>query len=625
MQEDGKLSTTSSFKSSFRQSEDFIDTTITVPPDGGWGWIVVLGSFLCNFVADGAIYTFGIFLDDISRTYHTKPTVVAIGNSLMTGFYYFSGPITCALVNRLGFQVTGFLGGVIAAIAFMFSTMTTSISGFLVVFGVIGGFGFSLVYVPSVVVIGFYFERWRALATSIAVTGSAAGIIGFPMIIEGILAKCSWQTKFKVISGGCVMASCLALVYRPLRATHVLTKDKKLIQYISGDTFDSIGSFHLEEKPRLLDKLLRRFHNAMYPTASQLHKESTFVMNFPEGPSTSSVFISSVPEGSATTFMKVTPSKIDEKFDRLSTVFEDEKPKSNKFKNCLRKLCCKYKCCKWCCGSTNKNRPMYRDDIFYGGSLYTLPGYIPSRMSQTSRKKSFDYTMSVTRIEMLREGTQERVHYKCCPESVMRTLVTMLNFQLLKSPSFIFLALSGFFTLLGMYIPFIYLIERANESKLSRDVSYYLFTALGTSNALGRIISGIITTLPRAKPLLVSYVSLFICGISTIISYFATDVYSQFIYVSVFGLTIACLASLRTPIVVELLGLENLTNAFGLLLLFQGFAGFSGLPLAAQIVVITQSYNKCFIFAGCTLTLSAILLIPIKQISAWENKKKANK
>jgi MCP family monocarboxylic acid transporter-like MFS transporter 14 len=146
--------------------------------------------------------------------------------------------------------------------------------------------------------------------------------------------------------------------------------------------------------------------------------------------------------------------------------------------------------------------------------------------------------MSVTRIEMLREGTQERVHYKCCPESVMRTLVTMLNFQLLKSPSFIFLALSGFFTLLGMYIPFIYLIERANESNLSRDVSYYLFTALGTSNALGRIISGIITTLPRAKPLLVSYVSLFICGISTIISYFATDVYSQFIYVSVFGLTI---------------------------------------------------------------------------------------
>jgi hypothetical protein len=93
MQEDGKLSTTSSFKSSFRQSEDFIDTTITVPPDGGWGWIVVLGSFLCNFVADGAIYTFGIFLDDISRTYHTKPTVVAIGNSLMTGFYYFSGTL----------------------------------------------------------------------------------------------------------------------------------------------------------------------------------------------------------------------------------------------------------------------------------------------------------------------------------------------------------------------------------------------------------------------------------------------------------------------------------------------------------------------------------------------------
>jgi MCP family monocarboxylic acid transporter-like MFS transporter 14 len=146
--------------------------------------------------------------------------------------------------------------------------------------------------------------------------------------------------------------------------------------------------------------------------------------------------------------------------------------------------------------------------------------------------------MSVTRIEMLREGTQERVHYKCCPESVMRTLVTMLNFSTIEISAVHILALSGFFTLLGMYIPFIYLIERANESKLSRDCVVLSLYSLGTSNALGRIISGIITTLPRAKPLLVSYVSLFICGISTIISYFATDVYSQFIYVSVFGLTI---------------------------------------------------------------------------------------
>ncbi|XP_044259095.1 monocarboxylate transporter 8-like [Tribolium madens] len=616
-------STASSYKSSFKLNEDeYIDTYITIPPDGGWGWIVVFASFLCNFVADGALYTFGIFLGDISKTYKSKASTIALGNSLMTGFYYMSGPITCALVNRWGFQITGGLGGLVAAAAFFFSPMTNSDFAFVCVFGIVGGFGFGLVYVPSIVAVGFYFERWRALATSIAVTGSAAGIVGFPLIVEGALGKYTWQTKFKVISGFCIVTTCLALLYRPLKPKRVwTTKDKKVVQFTSGDVADSIGSFHLEEKPPgFLKRIINRFHNITYPTHAQLHKESTFVINFPIGPSTSSVFITSVPEGSMTTFMRTNASRSEmrsERLDKLSTVYEDE---SDTKKSCK-------KCCKKCCGLRRNgafNRPMYRDDIFYTGSLYTLPPQVSqvSKINRMPQMKSLDYTLSVTRAEVLKEGTEERLHWKCCPESVIRTLVTMLNFDLLKSPSFVCLVCSGFFTLLGMFVPFIYLIQRADENNISRDVSYHLFTALGISNALGRIISGIISSLPKAKPLIVSCISLFICGLSTFVSYFLRDVYSQFIYVSIFGLTIACLASLRTPIVVELLGLENLTNAFGLLLLIHGIAGFLGMPIAGRIVKLANSYNSAFLFSGSTLMLSAGLLIPVKRISEWEQNKR---
>jgi len=44
----------------------------------------------------------------------------------------------------------------------------------------------------------------------------------------------------------------------------------------------------------------------------------------------------------------------------------------------------------------------------------------------------------------------------------------------------------------------------------------------------------------------------------------------------------AVFASLRSIIVVDLLGLEKLTNAFGLLLLFQGVAATVGAPLAGN-------------------------------------------
>lgn len=45
-------------------------------------------------------------------------------------------------------------------------------------------------------------------------------------------------------------------------------------------------------------------------------------------------------------------------------------------------------------------------------------------------------------------------------------------------------------------------------------------------------------------------------------------------------LFIACFSALRSIIVVDLLGLEKLTNAFGMLMMFQGIAAIIGAPLA---------------------------------------------
>lgn len=52
-----------------------------------------------------------------------------------------------------------------------------------------------------------------------------------------------------------------------------------------------------------------------------------------------------------------------------------------------------------------------------------------------------------------------------------------------------------------------------------------------------------------------------------------------------FILFLACFASLRSILLVDFLGLEKLTNAFGLLLLCQGIAAVIGAPLAGIILI----------------------------------------
>lgn len=70
---------------------------------------------------------------------------------------------------------------------------------------------------------------------------------------------------------------------------------------------------------------------------------------------------------------------------------------------------------------------------------------------------------------------------------------------------------------------------------------------------------------------------------ATAFSALCYDYYSFVIYGSVFGFTIGAYVGLTSVILVDLLGLDRLTNAFGLLLLFQGIASFLGPPIAGKV------------------------------------------
>jgi MCP family monocarboxylic acid transporter-like MFS transporter 14 len=66
----------------------------------------------------------------------------------------------------------------------------------------------------------------------------------------------------------------------------------------------------------------------------------------------------------------------------------------------------------------------------------------------------------------------------------------------------------------------------------------------------------------------------------------ANGFYSLVAYGCVYGFTIGAYVGLTSVILVDLLGLEVLTNAFGLLLLFQGIASFLGPPIAGKCISI---------------------------------------
>ena len=58
---------------------------------------------------------------------------------------------------------------------------------------------------------------------------------------------------------------------------------------------------------------------------------------------------------------------------------------------------------------------------------------------------------------------------------------------------------------------------------------------------------------------------------------------SQAVFCAIFGITSGAYVGLTSVVLVDLLGLDNLTNAFGLLLLFQGIASVIGPPFIGKV------------------------------------------
>lgn len=132
----------------------------------------------------------------------------------------------------------------------------------------------------------------------------------------------------------------------------------------------------------------------------------------------------------------------------------------------------------------------------------------------------------------------DQVNCTICPEAVRRTLATMLDLTLLKSPSFIMLALSGFLTMMGFFIPFMFINERAKKGGMDSDPAAFIISVIGISNTVARIACGMLSSVKGMNPLYINNIFITIGGLATIFSGYSLSQGFQFIYAAIFGLAI---------------------------------------------------------------------------------------
>ncbi|KAF8767570.1 Monocarboxylate transporter 12 like protein [Argiope bruennichi] len=615
------------------------EATMPTPPDGGWGWVVVFASFMIHVVADGVTYTFGIFYYEFLKYYGESKGTTAWVASIMVGTTYCIGPIASGLTNRYGCRAVTIAGSILAAAGLMLSTLAPNVLTLYFTIGILTGAGLGLMYLPSIVSVTCYFEKQRAFATGIAVCGSGMGTFALAPLTEYLVEMYGWKGSMLIIAAMVLNCTVFGALFRPLEASCPRKKVLPVIKNpelpklkLSNGTLSN-GRLSVTEDGISPSTPLMFQANGHATTEgeSKKHSEDTvsndsrltngFInhskslditpkMMLPPGYSTNpstpleanSVSKDNILRSNGCTHDKKTDSTLRNSL-MLPTDFLRRKVEGTPLSSfvcssaSLAQTHKELSQLEYSCSQSHHGGLMYRKDIFYSGSLVSLAKY----RSHPNISYSSVWDNS--------ESESKRSRFKCCPKEMRDALGEMTNFSLLKNPVFLLFAVSNFLTSIGFNVPYIYTKDRVTDLNLTTaEEASFLLSIIGISNTIGRVTLGYLSDRSCVNRLWIYNVSLLICGLSTALSAYALDYSLMATYCATFGATAGAYVSLTSVILVDLLGLDKLTNAFGILLVFQGISSLIGPPITGWLYDFLGSYDPGFFMSGTMIAISGIML-----------------
>ncbi|XP_056280636.1 monocarboxylate transporter 2-like [Pseudoliparis swirei] len=191
------------------------------PPDGGWGWAVVLASF----ISIGFSYAFPkaitVFFKDIQIIFGASYSQVAWLSSIMLAVMYAAGPISSILVNTYGCRPVVMMGGCLSATGMILASFSNTVVQLYVCIGVIGGLGLAFNLQPALTMIGRYFCKKRPIANGLAMAGSPVFLSTLAPLNQYLFNQFGWRGSFLILGGlllnCCVAGSLMRPLMRPLR------------------------------------------------------------------------------------------------------------------------------------------------------------------------------------------------------------------------------------------------------------------------------------------------------------------------------------------------------------------------------------------------------------------------
>ncbi|XP_041977950.1 monocarboxylate transporter 9-like [Aricia agestis] len=648
-------------------------------PDGGWGWVVVLSSFILSMIADGISFSFGLlyieFLDEFKAS---KSTTAWIG-SLFIAVPLLSGPVMSALVDRYGCRSMTILGGLISTLGFVLASVSNTLETMMITFGVIAGLGLGLVYVTAVVSIAYWFEKKRNLAVGLGACGTGVGTFVYAPMTQYFIDEYGWRGTILLLAGtllnicvcGCVMRDPEWWILEQKRQrdlndkSNVKSRSSSIVSLENPYVFDYDSPTRGKSMKRLILKGLSPEKVIRDEVASIRRHENLLLMskNYKKQRSRSliDIYVPLVSNNQVIVNIPCSPEemKATEKMKTLQLpIVNDE----------LRNI--NADCPKISITRTQSDYCGHRD---ISNEPLPAPTFKPRRLrksmseskdvpliKQDSKENKRDWLKkqlsvnhhylrdlkmplnSISHRNAMLNIKKYKLKASSCPDIFKNSMITfdeeeekwyddfvdclgdMFNVSLLKKATFDLLCLGTIIIFIWFIVPYFYLAEHMVHQGYTEDDGAVMLSLIGITNTIGMVTLGWIGDFPKVSIGTLYSVCLILCGASVAAIPPAASNYWILASISAaFGLLFAASFTFTPSLLVKLVSLDDFTAAYGLVLLAQGIGHLIGPPLSGLIYDLTLSWELSFYLAGGWIMIAGVLIFFIHPIQIYMKRREA--
>ncbi|XP_037046427.1 monocarboxylate transporter 13 [Bradysia coprophila] len=582
-----------------------------VPPDGGWGWLVLAGSMLVNILVPGTVKSFGVLFVEFLEAFDASPSTAAWIPALCYFLYSSLGPLSSILSVKYSYRTVTLIGGTFAAVGMMLSYWASSVTYLYISYGVFVGTGAGLSFPPTVYIVTSYFVRLRGLANGICISGSAFGSIILPPILRYLLENYGYRGAVLIMGAITLNTWVAAIFYEPV---------ERHLKRVPKNQLETLEDAIIEEED---DGIIMEF--AEQNNGDDASKPK-FMITSDETPvvtpknSLTSADVVKLPKNFENGFVRSASAAVVQNYGKSSA----EEYRQRKISTPVRE----------------SSRATFANQLSSTPSLYAVPEN--SRFSQSSRlnrlnqlrnsgkpkrspsTSSFQYVSTPYHGSTLSFQPQEfasHLSLKSIASSINpvsscskkksdaneKAKPKFLDLSLLKDPAYLVILISNSTNAIG-YTNFIILLPSyAGALGFDKDYSAYLLSIVSALDLVGRIGGSALSDTGFIPKTWYFVGGLALSGLSLATLPLFTTYSMVSLCCALFGLASGTYVGITAVIMADMLGTERLTSSYGISLFVNGILQLIGPPLCGVWYEAVNTYSPLFTTLGLILLSGASL------------------